>query len=183
MKLVSQVRPPWERRTDYDSVTVSICRANNTLSQLLAKDTWPATGKYEFTRWAGPAAFHRVLQPTPKATADSPILIIIPGVKRNAEEYRNEWDHLATANRFITLVVEATKKLFPTEYEYNVGGVINARGEVQPENRWLFSAIDPVFDDFKKRFGSHQDRVQSFMATRRAAVLCTSSCCSNPKRR
>jgi hypothetical protein len=98
----------------------------------------------------------------PKATAKSPILIIIPGVKRNAEEYRNEWDHLATANGFITLVVEATKKLFPTEYEYNVGGVINARGEVQPEDRWLFSAIDPLFDDFKKQFGSHQEKYELY---------------------
>src|SRR5262245_13897105 len=132
-----------------------------TPSQLLAKDPWPATGKYEFVSWAGPqlAVYYSV---PPKATADSPILVIIPGVKRNAEEYRNEWDHLATANRFITLVVEATKKLFPTEYEYNVGGIINARGEMQPEDRWLFSAIDPLFDDFKKRYGSHQEKYELY---------------------
>ena len=94
---------------------------------LIAESKWPATGKYEFTGWAGPQLTVYYSVP-PKATAKSPILIIIPGVKRNAEEYRNEWDHLATANGFITLVVEATKKLFPTEYEYNVGGVINGRG-------------------------------------------------------
>jgi hypothetical protein len=130
-------------------------------SQLPAKDVWPATGKYEFSGWAGRQLTVYYSVP-PKATADSPILIIIPGVKRNAEEYRNEWDHLATANRFITLVVEATKKLFPTEYEYNVGGVINARGEVQPEDRWLFSAIDPLFDDFKKQFGSHREKYELY---------------------
>ncbi len=72
---------------------------------LFAESKWPATGKYEFTGWTGPrlAVYYSV---PPKATAKSPILIIIPGVKRNAEEYRNEWDHLATANGFITLVVD-----------------------------------------------------------------------------
>jgi hypothetical protein len=32
--------------------------------------------------------------------------------------------------------------------------VINSAGEVQPRERWLFSAIEPLFDDFAKRFGS-----------------------------
>ena len=143
--------------------------------QLLAKDPWPATGKYEFTGWAGPQLTIYYSAP-PQTTVDSPILIIIPGVKRNAEEYRDEWDHLATTNRFITLVVEATKNLFPTEYEYNVGGVINARGEVQPENHWLFSAIDPLFDDFKERdLDLTRKSDTSCMVTRRVAVLCTCS--------
>src|SRR6478672_10384519 len=63
-------------------------------SQLLAEDTWLATGKYEFTGWAGPqlSVYYSV---PPKATSDSPILVIIPGVKRKAEEYRKEWRHSA----------------------------------------------------------------------------------------
>src|SRR5258705_2397826 len=151
----------WERRSVMIRSLVLFIALITFSGQLLAKDPWPATGRYEFTDWAGPQLTIYYSAP-PKITVDSPILIIIPGVKRNAEEYRNEWDHLATTNRFITLVVEATKKLFPTEHEYNVGGVINSRGEMQPEDHWLFSAIDPLFDDFKQRFGSRRDKYELY---------------------
>jgi dienelactone hydrolase len=128
---------------------------------LRAARTWPPTGKYDFTSWDGPqlSVFFSV---PPQADADSPILIVIPGIKRNAEEYRDEWDHLATANRFITLVVEASKKRFPTEYEYNLGGVIDGEGKVQPEGRWLLSAIDSIYDDFKAQYGSHRDKYELY---------------------
>ena len=94
----------------------------------------------------------------PAPTADTPIVIVIPGAKRNAAEYRDEWDHLAVANRFISLVIGAKKNRFPSEYEYNLGGVINTDGEWQPTDKWLFSAVDKVFDDFRERFGSSRQK-------------------------
>src|SRR5258708_9090064 len=66
-------------------------------SPLLAKDPWPATGKYEFNGWAGPklAVYYSL---PPKAGADSPILIIIPGFKHNTNVYKNQCIHLTTPN-------------------------------------------------------------------------------------
>jgi hypothetical protein len=123
---------------------------------LPAKDEWPTTGKYSFSSWAGQPLeiFYTI---PPGSEPQSPIVVVIPGKNRNAEQYRDEWKDLAKSNRFITLVVEARKKDFPSEYEYNLGGVMNAQGQVQPREKWLFSAIDSIFDDFKKQFGSTRE--------------------------
>ncbi|TWU26033.1 alpha/beta hydrolase [Bythopirellula polymerisocia] len=120
-----------------------------------AQSEWAVTGQYEFSDWAGPKlkVFYSI---PPQMDADSQIVVVIPGAKRNADQYRDEWDHLAVANQFITLVVEAAIKSFPTEFEYNLGGVIDSSGNQRPENEWLFTAIDPLFDDFKNRFGSNR---------------------------
>jgi hypothetical protein len=118
-------------------------------------ETWPATGSYQFDGWEGPAltVFYSV---PPQSTADSPILIVIPGARRDAREYRDDWDSLATANRLITLVVGADLADFPTEYDYNAGGVVTAQGVPRPRSRRLYSAIEPLFEDFTRRFGSRR---------------------------
>jgi hypothetical protein len=121
--------------------------------RVFAKSDWPPTGKYSFAGWAGPALTVYYSVP-PGSDSMTPIVVVVPGKKRNAEEYRDEWNSLATANRFITLVLEAKKKDFPSEYQYNLGGVTDANGGAQPREKWLFSAIDPLFDDFKEQFGS-----------------------------
>ncbi len=124
-----------------------------TSTTIFAQREWSAIGRHEFSDWAG-AKLNVFYSIPPQVNADSPIVIVIPGAKRNADQYRDQWNHLASANHFITLVVEAAKKNFPTEYEYNLGGVVDSTGIAQPEEKWLFSAIDPILEDFKKLFGS-----------------------------
>ncbi len=116
---------------------------------------WPDKGAYEFTEWAGPSLGVHYSIPL-EADATTPILVVIPGAKRNADFYRDAWHDLAMANGFIVLTVQAREADFPTEYDYNAGGVINEKGSQQPEERWLFSAIEPLFDHFKKKFGSQR---------------------------
>ncbi len=118
-----------------------------------AGETWNEQGSYLFDAWAGPALPIHYSIP-PEAGADTRIVIVIPGARRNADVYREQWDHLAQANGFIVLVLEGNHEHFPTEWEYNAGGVLDAEGLVQPEDTRLFSGIEPLFDDFKQRFGS-----------------------------
>ncbi|TWT41329.1 alpha/beta hydrolase [Botrimarina hoheduenensis] len=87
------------------------------------------------------------------STPDSPILIVIPGARRNTAEYRDEWIDLAVANGFVVVTPGATHEHFPTEYDYNAGGVVDATGRLRPQHEWLFSAIEPLFDGFRLRFG------------------------------
>ena len=110
-------------------------------------------GSYEFSGWSGPSLQVHYSIPSQSHKA-SPVVIIVPGAKRNAAQYRDEWDRLANANGFIALVVEASLHKFSSEYAYNLGGITNARGELLPEKTWLLSAIDPIFNDFRLRQGS-----------------------------
>ncbi|MEM8945367.1 MAG: alpha/beta hydrolase [Planctomycetota bacterium] len=117
---------------------------------------WPVDGVYRFADWDGPPL--EVLFTIPKgADRHAPILMVIPGAKRNAADYRDQWHDLAVANNFITLVIGAPIASFPTEYDYNLGGVVDAEGIEQPIAKRLFASIERVFDDFVKRYGSNRE--------------------------
>lgn len=127
------------------------------LLQNASAATWEEKGNYPFSQWAGPSlgVFYSV---PPEAGPDTPILVVVPGARRNAAEYRDAWHELALANRFITLTIEAAESDFPTEYHYNAGGVVESDGKPVSEPHWTYSAIEPLFDDFKRRFGSQRER-------------------------
>ncbi len=118
---------------------------------------WPEKGLYKFDRWAGRAISVHYSVP-PDAGPLSPILMVVPGAQRNAGEYRDAWHGLALANTFIVLAVEARECDFPTELDYNAGGVVTPTGVAVPQELWIYSAMEPLFDDFKARFGSQRQR-------------------------
>ncbi len=132
---------------------VFICASGLLLGCLQAEAKWNEKGSYEFSGWKGPSlgVFYSI---PPAANPDTPILVLIPGAKRNADFYRDAWHDLAMANRFIVLTLQARETDFPSEYDYNAGGVIDENGVLQPEEQWLFSAIELIFDDFRNSFES-----------------------------
>ncbi len=86
------------------------------------------------------------------------MLIVVPGARRNADEYLEHWISLAGEKSFVVATIGADTERFPTEYEYNAGGVMTSGGELRPEEEWLFSAIDPIFLNLKRRLGLNQQR-------------------------
>lgn len=117
---------------------------------------WDAKGVYTFDHWAG-APLRIFYSVPPQAGPDTRIVIVIPGARRNAVDYRDQWHHLAMANHLIVLTVEGTADNYPTELDYNAGGVLGPDGGETPVETRLFSAIEPMFDDFKNRFGSARE--------------------------
>ncbi|HLP24251.1 MAG TPA: hypothetical protein VK477_01145, partial [Acidobacteriota bacterium] len=86
--------------------------------------------------------------------ADAPVLFVIHGVGRNAEDYLNEWIDQAEASRFLLVVPEFTKREFPGEESFNSGNLFGAGGQLQPRETWSFSMIEPAFDAVRARLGS-----------------------------
>ena len=107
---------------------------------------------YVFDDWKGPP-IDVVTYIPPKATSNTPVLIVIPGASRDAQRFHASWLDLAKKNHFSVLTIGARKTFFPDEYSYNAGGVITANGELVDESEWLFSVVEPIFVDFKKRYG------------------------------
>lgn len=120
-------------------------------------ESWPEKGFYRFAEWGGPAIGVHYCVPS-GAGPDTPILIVVPGALRNAEVYRDAWRRLAVAHRFIVLAVEAGESDFPTELDYNAGGVVSKNGKPRSERFWTYSAIEPLFENFRSRFGSTRER-------------------------
>jgi poly(3-hydroxybutyrate) depolymerase len=107
----------------------------------------PGAGRFEFQQ-------HGKLVPVwyylPEAArADSPILIVMHGVNRDADRYRDEWIGHAKTHGFILIAPEFSRKSFPGEEGYNLGGMVDAQGRTQPSAQWTFSFIEPIFDAVK----------------------------------
>lgn len=139
-------------------VKACVCLFGGLLFVALPAQAKPTgTGSFVFDAWPGPAMriFHQI---PAAADASSPILFVIAGARRNAKTYCSHWLELSRQHGFIVLCPQAKKQRFPSEYDYNAGGVLTADGKRRPEDKWLFSAIELIFDDFKQRFGSSQSR-------------------------
>ena len=116
---------------------------------------------YVFTEWEG-APIDVITYIPPNATANTPVLIVIPGASRDAQRFHASWLDLAKRNHFSVLTIGAKKSFFPDEYSYNAGGVITENGDLVDESKWLFNVIDPIFNDFKKRYGFLSEKFYLF---------------------
>lgn len=103
-------------------------------------------GAFEFRDWPGPALKVHFVEPK-SATADAPILIVLHGVNRNADTFRDNWIDIAEANGFRVYAPEFDSERFPGAQNYNLGSV--GSGGIS-----AFDAIDPLFDAIRKRHHS-----------------------------
>jgi poly(3-hydroxybutyrate) depolymerase len=101
-----------------------------------------------FDRWSGPALPVWYFRPegTP---ASAPIVFVMHGVRRNADQYLGEWVETAREHGFVVVVPEFTSKAFPGAQGYNFGGVFTDSGEEQPRSQWSYAAIEPIFDSVR----------------------------------
>ncbi len=90
------------------------------------------------------------------AAADAPVLFVIHGVGRNAEEYLNDWVALAEQKKIWLVVPEFSKTEFPGEEAFNSGNLFDANGLPVPRAQWAYSMIEPIFDAVRERLGSQR---------------------------
>ncbi len=83
---------------------------------------------------------------------DSDVLFVMHGVNRDASRYLDEWIDVARRHRAVLLCPEFSKTDWPEDFNYNLGNVFGTIDEneraadPQPEARWSFSLLDPIFD-------------------------------------
>jgi poly(3-hydroxybutyrate) depolymerase len=85
--------------------------------------------------------------------SDRPIVFVMHGMKRNADEYRDQWHELAKKHEFLLVVPEFNERHFPGAEAYNLGNIFDSDGKVRPRADWSFSAIEPIFDEVRRRYG------------------------------
>ena len=86
----------------------------------------------------------------------APILFVLPGMNRNAEEYRDSWIELANQFQFMVFSLEFSNQFFPNSNAYQEGFVFNENGFLNDESVWTFSFIEPIFDKIKEAL-NHQN--------------------------
>ena len=73
-----------------------------------------------------------------------PVLFVLPGVNRNAADYRKCWKQGADRKKVMIFSLEFPADFYTSE-EYNEGGML-VNNTIKPEKEWSFSVIEPIFE-------------------------------------
>ena len=91
----------------------------------------------------------------------SDVLFVMHGVNRDAGRYLDEWIAVARRHRAVLLCPEFTAADWPEDINYNMGNIFATVDEhdrvagPQPEARWSYSLLDPIFDAVVARLSLH----------------------------
>jgi pimeloyl-ACP methyl ester carboxylesterase len=93
---------------------------------------------------------------------DRPLLMVCHGMRRNADDYRDNWIELAKQYNIIIVAPEFSEEHYPKSAAYNLGNLFDSIGAPIPEAQWSFSLIDPIFDFVVKQLGGQQKTYDLF---------------------
>jgi poly(3-hydroxybutyrate) depolymerase len=122
-----------------------------------AGDADAGRGRFMFSGWDGPPLPVWYQLPG-KVTPETSVVIVMHGVNRDADRYRDEWAGIARTYRLIVIVPEFSRADFPGSDGYNTGYFTAADGAPRPRRLWSFAAIEPLFDAVRVRFGTAAER-------------------------
>lgn len=115
--------------------------------------------RFMFDKWAGPDIPVWTYVPSGVDSKKAPILFMMHGASRNPARYLLEWVPYAQSNGFIVVGPEFAKKDFSGSRRYNSGFVFGKKGDdyyLRDEEKWGFSALEPLFDHVVQALGSEQ---------------------------
>lgn len=121
--------------------------------------------RFMFEDWAGKPIPVWAYVPSGIDVKKAPIMFMMHGALRNSARYLLEWVPYAQQYGFIVIGPEFAKKDFSGSRRYNLGFVFGRKGDdyyVRDEEKWTFSAIEPLFDHAVKALGSEQTQYSLF---------------------
>ena len=105
------------------------------------------SGQFTFSGWDGPALEVHYIEPAEDDMADAPVVIVMHGVRRNADDYARNWRELAKEYGFRIYAPEFSQRDFKGAELYNLGGI----GTDHPSS---YAAIEPLFASIMERGGT-----------------------------
>jgi pimeloyl-ACP methyl ester carboxylesterase len=133
-------------------------------SGLAAAGVPEGKGQFVFTDQRGnPDKPLRVFTYRPASyTAESPIVFVMHGKLRNAEEYRQPWIPLADRYHCLVVSPEFSEQHYPDIFGYNYGNMRTPDDKPIEESKWSFSAVEHLFDHLRAETGSRRERYHIF---------------------
>jgi len=121
-----------------------------------AQDIGVGSGRYERGEAVGATSerqsvyYHRPANWSPTGR----IVVVMHGVNRDADRYRDEWRPLADQHGFLLIVPEFSTAKFPGDAWYNFGGMVDASGVPRPREGWGFGVLDRMFAEVRAATGA-----------------------------
>jgi pimeloyl-ACP methyl ester carboxylesterase len=120
------------------------------------------TGTGEFTHIPSPASGKnelKVFYHIPEGSMEtSPVLMALHGNGRDAAYTRDVFAPLADEKGILVIVPEFSETDFPGGDAYNLGNIFfdgdnPSPATLNPSSEWIFALFEPLFADFKEKFG------------------------------
>lgn len=86
-------------------------------------------------------------------TANRPVVVVLHGLNRDADNYRDNWVALSERHGLLILTPEFSHAQFPGSETYNFGNMVDAQGTLRDRVQWSFGVIDRVFDSVRAMGG------------------------------
>ncbi len=86
-------------------------------------------------------------------SADSPVLFVMHGTKRNGKAYRDAWIDHAEQYQFLLIVPEFSREDYRGTRRYNLGNMFSSTGKRVAKAKWTYTAIEHIFDHVTDAFG------------------------------
>lgn len=109
-----------------------------------------------FSGWGGPALTVETYRPE-NLSANAPIVFVMHGVNRNADDYRDAWIDIADACGLAIVAPAFDRAHFPRAAGYNLGEPLRENGGAS-----AFDAIEPIFAAVHNALDSTQDGYSIF---------------------
>ena len=116
---------------------------------------------FVFKDWAGDPIDVVVYIPA-GAHKNTDILMVVPGASRDTQRFHASWLSFAKEDTFVVVTIGAKKKYFPDEYSYNAGNVVDSLGNLVDNNKWLFGAIEKIFNTVKRQHAFQTEKFHLF---------------------
>lgn len=97
-----------------------------------------------------PVWFHR---PAAWGAGDR-VVVVMHGLNRDADRYRDQWRELAEANGFLLLVPELSKTKFPGVRWYNFGNLRDDAGAATAPEAWTYPVFERVVGEAMRQAGA-----------------------------
>ena len=126
---------------------------------LFASITWNVSAdllEYEFEDWSGSSLPTYVTKPN-KINAETRLIVVMHGRKRNAEDYRDQWVQASQDLNLVVIVPEFSEEKFPEVWGFNYGNIKTKNLDSIRKDLHSFSAIEPLAVDALKRFKLKSD--------------------------
>ena len=123
----------------------------------------PGSGVFETNDGRDPGAPMKVYYHLPASwTPDSKIVLVLHGVKRNADRYRDNWVQHSEKYGFLVAAPEFTLSEYPGPEQYNLGNMFNLEDKPNPKSQWAYPVIERVFQEVARRSGTRRKAFSIF---------------------
>jgi poly(3-hydroxybutyrate) depolymerase len=97
------------------------------------------------------------------ANENTPIVIVMTGVNRNAITYRNDWINVADQYHLRIIVPRFTEQDFPGSLGYPLGNMIDAKTHhALPQGQWSYTLVNAIFESLRQKGLTHQTQYYLF---------------------